>query len=190
METIPCPHCAAPIKPSATFCLACDSPLVPVDGRLSVAEPVQVDTGRPVVALVAAATVLLLLAGAVYGVMGIVRHQHAAARAAVVDDITRGTTLLVEAESGDLAACHGAGAVLASTSHALHQDCTGIVDHDPGVKVDRISVDRLDLLTSTGTARVRMTVTDSKGTRTVDRVVALVHRAQGWRLTWNGAVTV
>src|SRR4051794_22259704 len=97
VETIPCPFCAAPLKPSATFCLACDKPVVPETSRLSVGDPVEVTMGRPLVAAGVAVAVLLALGGAVYGTVGFLHHQSAESRAAVIRDVAHGTTLLLKA---------------------------------------------------------------------------------------------
>ena len=187
---IPCPFCDAPLKPSATFCLACDRPVVPETSRLSVGEPVEVKMGRPLVAVAVAVGVLLALGGTAYGAVAFLHHQSADSRAAAVHDIAHGTTLLLEAEGGDAAACRATVRVLAGQPAATRQACAGVVDHDPGIKVDKVVVDRLHLGGTTGTARVRATITDDKGTRTVDRVVDLVRQARSWRLNWNGRATV
>jgi hypothetical protein len=185
-----CPLCEAPIRPTATFCLACDNPVVPESSRLSVGDPVPVQHGRPLVGLALIAAAVLALGGTTYGAVAFVHHQHAASTAQVVHDITRGATLLVDAESGDSTACARTARVLAGPSQLLRQECTGIVDRDPGVRVDKIRVDRLDLGGRAGTARLRETVTDDRGTRTLERVVHLVHESRVWRLSWDGRTTV
>lgn len=190
METIPCPHCAAPLKPTATFCLACDNPVVPETSRLSVGDPIRVEVGRPIVGIAIIAAAVLALVGTAYGTLAFIHHQRAVSTAQVVDDIKHGTGLLVAAEGGSSTACRRTTPVLAGPGQVLRRECDGVVDEDPGVRVDKIVVDHLDLSGRTGTARVRTTVTDEHGTRTVDRVVDLVLESKVWRLKWDGHTTV
>lgn len=186
----PCPICEAPLKPSATFCLACDNPVVPETSRLSVGEPVRVQRGRPIVGISIIVAAVLTLGGTAYGTLAFIHHQRAVSTAQVVDNIKAGSRLLVAAEGGSSTACRRTTEVLAGPGEVLRQECAGVVDKDPGVRVDKIVVDRLDLEGLTGTARVRETVTDRHGTRTVDRVVDLAHEARVWRMTWDGRATV
>jgi hypothetical protein len=185
-----CPHCAAPLRPAATFCLACDRPVVDETSRLSVAEAVHVSAGRPLIGLLVVAGCLLVIGAATYGGVAFVHDRHAATRGQAVADVTRGTTLLIDAEAGRPDACRRARSVLAGPTVDLLRECLALVDHDPGARVDRVRVDRLRLHGTTGTAHVRATVGDATGTHTVDRVVALVHARRTWLMAWDGKPAV
>ena len=182
-----CPNCDAPLKPAATFCLACDRPVVEETSRLSVGDPVKVSAGRPLVAVATIAGTVLGLGALVWGGFAFVQHQHARSTAQVIHDVKRGTTLIVDAEAGQSAACQRLTSVLATpaTTGALGH-CQAIVDRDPGARVASIRVDHLSLHGQTGTARVQVSVDDSTGTHTVDQVVDLVRARRDWRMSWNG----
>ncbi|RNM15751.1 zinc ribbon domain-containing protein [Nocardioides pocheonensis] len=181
-----CPNCDAPLKPAATFCLACDRPVVEETSRLSVGEPVKVSVGRPVVGVAAVAATVLGLGALAWGGLALIHHERARSTAQVVDDVKQGTTLLVDAEAGRTAACHRSVGVLAGPASDVLAECHAILDHDPGARVASIRVDRLSLQTETGTARVRVSVDDRTGTHTLDQVVTLVHARRDWRMSWNG----
>jgi hypothetical protein len=180
-----CPHCGAPLKPAARFCLACDRPLDETS-RLSVGEPTVVSKGRPMIGAVIAAAVVLVLAGAAYGGIAFVRHQSSHSTAVVVADVERGTTLLVAAEGGQTAACRQATGVLAGPHQDIERECAAIVGADPGARITNVSVTGLDLQGLTGTAHLHATVSDAQGSHTLDRVVNLVRTHKVWRLSWDG----
>lgn len=180
-----CPHCDAPLKPAARFCLACDRP-IDETSRLSVGAPVVVAKGRPVVAILGIAAVAVALAGAAYGGLAFIHQQHHHSQALVVDDVKKGTSLIVAAESGQTAACQHAVGVLAGPGKDIERECAAIVGDDPGAKVVAVSVDKLQLQGTAGTAHLHATVTDAKGTHTIDRVVDLVRAHKVWRLSWDG----
>jgi hypothetical protein len=188
VETVPCPHCEAPLKPAATFCLECDTPVVPDSGRLSVGEPTQVHVGRPILGISMIVAAVLVLGGAAYGTLAFVHHQRTTTQA--TKDVTRGTTLLLEAEGGRAGACGKTHRTFAGPVEVVRSECAQVVDGDPGVKVDKVVVDRLSLGAKTGTARVRATISDRSGTRTVERSVNLVKESKRWRLSWDGHPTV
>ena len=181
-----CPHCDAPLKPAATFCLTCDNPVAPETSRLSVGEAVTVSVGRPLVGLAVVAGCLLALGAATYGGVAYVHHQHHQSRQQVLDDVRQGTTLLVDAEGGQSRACHRAGTVLAGLPQDIERECAAIVGDDPGARVVAVSVDRLDLQGAKGTAHVHATIADASGTHVLDRVVDLVHGRREWRMDWSG----
>jgi len=181
-----CPHCDAPLKPAATFCLACDRPVVAETSRLSVGEPVQVSVGRPIVAVASIAGVIVFLAASVWGGLAYIHHVHAKSTSLVVDDVKRATTLLIGAEGGQTHDCRRAARVLAGPVKDSVQQCDAIVGEDPGAHVTRIRVSGLDLQGEKGSARVQATVADAKGTRTVDRVIDLQRAERTWRVSWNG----
>lgn len=180
-----CPHCDAPLKPAARFCLACDRP-VDESSRLSVGESVVVSGRRPVAGLAIAAAAVLGLAGAAYGGIAFVHHQRGHSTAVVVDDVERGTTLLVAAEGGQNAACRQAAGVLAGPPKDVERECAAIVGEDPGARIGTVSVTGLDLQGLKGTAHVHATVSDAQGSHTLDRVVDLVRVHKVWRLKWDG----
>jgi hypothetical protein len=180
-----CPHCDAPLKPAARFCLACDRP-VEDTSRLSVGAPIVVSTGRPLVGLAVAAAVVLGLAGAVWGGVAFFRHLNDHSTAVVVDDVKHGTTLLVAAEGGQSSACGRLPGVLAGPPKDVERECAAIVGDDPSAKVTAVTVDRLHLQGLKGTAHVHATVSDAHGTHTIDRVVDLVRAHRVWRLQWDG----
>lgn len=181
-----CPNCDAPLKPAATFCLACDRPVVEETSRLSVGEPVTVSVGRPVVGVAAVVATALGLGALVWGGLAFIHHERARSTAQVVDDVKQGTTLLVDAEAGKTDACHRSVAVLAGPASDVLTECRAILDHDPGARVASITVDRLSLQAESGTARVRLSVDDRSGTHTLDQVVDLVRARRDWRMSWNG----
>lgn len=182
-----CPHCAAPLRPAATFCLACDRPVAEQSSRLSVAEPVQVAVGRPLVGTAVVLGSVLLVGAAAYGGVAVVRGNSDRTSARAVADVRQATTLLVDAEAGQSTACRRSEGVLAGTAGDVLSRCEGIVGHDPGAHVDSLAVDHLQLASHSGTAQVRLTVTDATGTHTVDRVVDLVeHGHRTWRMSWDG----
>jgi hypothetical protein len=180
-----CPHCDAPLKPAARFCLACDRP-VEETSRLSVGAPTVVSTGRPLVGLAVAAAVVVGLAGAVWGGVAFFRHASDHSTAVVVADVKHGTTLLVEAESGQSNACGRLPGVLAGPPKDLERECAAIVGDDPSARITAVTVDRLDLQGLRGTAHLRATVSDAQGTHSIDRVVDLVRVHKAWRFAWDG----
>lgn len=61
-----------------------------------------------------------------------------------------------------------------------------MVGSDPGLRVERVRVDRLDLHGATGSAHVRASVADSAGRHDLDEVVHLVHPGP-WLMVWDGS---
>jgi hypothetical protein len=181
-----CPYCEAPLRPAATFCLACDRPVVDESSRLSVADSVQVTVGRPLVGLLVMAACVLAIGATAYGGYALVHHEHVATTSQAVRDVTRGTTLLVEAEAGHTGACRKAETVLAGPAAQVHSECLSLVDDDPGAHAGRMKVDGLSLHGTVGTAHVRAAITDDAGTHTLDRKVDLSKVGRDWRMTWDG----
>lgn len=201
MDTIACPHCGAPIKPTATFCLACDTPVVDTERGLSVAESTPVTMGRPLVGLAIATACVLALGAAVFGTIAYVHHRHTLTADAAAANVRHGLTLLVSAESGHARACRSAERVLAAPAATVLHECRQIVGHDSGAHLDSIHVDRPQLGTDSGTAHVTETVTDGSGTHTVHEVVNLLDQASPatssgarparvWRMGWDGRPVV
>lgn len=186
VETIPCPSCGAPLKPTATFCLACDTPVADTERGLSVAQPVAVPPRRhaPVLAGAAVAGLLVLLGGTAYGTVHFFRGRHAHAEAQAGADVRRAMTLLVRAEGGQPGACRSVAAVLAGSG--LRQECLGIVDEDPGARLEDVRVDPARLGGQTGTVRLHATLVDDRRSRTLDVVCHVVDQSQQWRLQWDG----
>jgi hypothetical protein len=181
-----CPYCEAPLRPAATFCLACDRPVADENSRLSVADSVQVTVGRPLIGMLVVAACLLAVGATAYGGYALVHHEHVATRNQAVGDLTRGTTLLVEAEAGHARACQRAEALLAGSARQVRSECLALVDDDPGAHVEKVQVDRLSLHSTLGTAHVHAAITDDAGTHTVDRTVDLSKVGRDWRLAWDG----
>lgn len=181
-----CPHCDAPLRPAATYCLACDRPIVEQSSRLSVGEAVPVSVGRPLVAVLAIAGAVVVIGSLVWGYVAYVHHGNAQTAAQASADVRKGATLLVAAEGGQSDACRRSTALLAGPATGVLAQCQAIVDHDPGARVTSIRVDRVNLQGSTGTVRVRATVDDRAGAHTLDRVVDVVHVARKWRMSWDG----
>jgi hypothetical protein len=179
-----CPHCDAPLKPAARYCLACDRPL-DESSRLSVAEFTVVKRGRPIVGLLVTAVVLVVFGGVAYGAMTFVHHQRDQSSTVVVDEVKKGTTLLVAAEGGQASACQQLPVLMAGVQKIIEKECAGLVGHDPGAKVSSVTVDQLKLDGRTGSAHVRASVSDSSGTHTIDRVIALDQGSSGWHLKWD-----
>ena len=190
VETVPCPHCEAPLKPTATYCLACNTPVVPETSRLSVGEPTQVKIGRPIVGITIIAVAVLLVLGAGVGTFAFIHHRRAATTNQATKDVRRATALIVNAQAGKKSACRRMQKVMAGPVELLQAQCQQVLGHDPGVQLDKIAVDQLQLGGKTGTARVRSTVTDKAGTRNLDQVVHLVEVGKLWRLQWDGRPTV
>jgi hypothetical protein len=186
VETIPCPNCDAPLKPTATFCLACDTPVTDTERGLSVADPIPVAPTRSalVVAVAVVAGLVALLGGAVYGTVHLLHGRHAHAETQAADDVRRGVTLLVRAESGQRGACRSAAAVL--TGSDRRQECLAIVGQDPGAHLENVHVDPARLGSQTGTVRLRATLVDDHRSRSIDQVYDVVEQSQQWRLRWDG----
>lgn len=180
-----CPHCDAPLKPASTYCLACDQPVAAPTSRLSVADAVPV-RGRPQIVLAAVAISLVVLGGLIWGYVAYLHHGSAQEAAQARAYVTRGATLLVDAESGQAAACRRSTKVLAGPATAVLTQCQGLVDHDPGARVASISVDGLDLRGSTGSIHLQASIADRTGTHSVDRVVDLIRSGRLWRMKWDG----
>jgi hypothetical protein len=181
-----CPHCDAPLKPAARYCLACDRPVGEETSALSVGEAVAVSVGRPLVAVAAVAATVVVLGALVWGYVAFLHHGNGAAEAQARGDVRRGTTLLVSAEGGQPSACLRSAGVLAGPAADVVAKCQAIVDHDPGAHVASIQVDRLRLQGTTGSVRVRASIRDRTGTHALDRVVDLVHAGRAWRMSWDG----
>jgi hypothetical protein len=186
VETSPCPSCGAPLKRTATFCLACDTPVVDTERGLSVAEPVPVPPARgaPVVAVAIVAGLLVLLGGTAYGTVHLLRGRHGRAEAQAAADVRRGVTLLVRAESGEPGACRSVSALLAGSGR--RQECLGIVGKDPGAHLEDVRLDPARLEGETGTVRLHATLVDGRSSRTLDQVYAVVDQSRQWRLQWDG----
>ena len=182
---VSCPHCEAPIRPTATFCLACDTPVTDTERGLSVAEPVPVaPRSGPLLVVAAVAGILVALGGTAYGVAHFMNARHTKAETAAASDLRHAVTLLVRAESGEAGACHRVTAYLAGGGR--RQECLDIVDKDPGVHLENVRLDPAQLGSLTGTLRLRATVVDDRGTRDLDHVYNLVDEAKQWRLRWDG----
>ena len=189
VQTVPCPHCAEPVRPTATFCLACDRPIADTERGLSVADAVPTSVGRPLVGLLVGLGCVALLAGAAYGGVRIFHHAHTAEAQDARADVRRGLTLVVSAESGRSGACDQLAAVVAPPAPRTLSACRAIVGDDRNAKVDAISVGEPHLATGTGTVRVKATIADAGGTRSLDETVHLVQAGRHWRMTWNGKPT-
>lgn len=165
--------------------MACDRP-IDETSRLSVGDAVVVTKGRPLVAYLATAAVVLGLAGAAYGGLAFIHHERHHSSAVVVADVKKGTSLIVAAEGGQTSACQHAIRVLAGPAKDVERECAAIVGDDPSAKVTAMTVDKLNLVGLKGTAHVHATVSDASGTHTIDRVVDLVRAHKVWRLAWDG----
>lgn len=189
METAECPHCGAPVRPTATFCLACDRPITDTERGLSVAEPVVVPRrARPVIASVGIVAVVAVLGGSTYGLLHYVSGRHHNAEAKATADARGAVTLLVRAEGGDGHACARVGAFIAGG--AARHDCMGIVGHDRGATLADVHAAPAKLTGTTGTVRVTATVTDPRGTHSFDEVVQLAELGKLWRVRWDGTPPV
>ncbi|WP_457111449.1 hypothetical protein [Marmoricola sp. URHA0025 HA25] len=186
MQTVPCPHCSEPIRPTATFCLACDRVITDTERGLSVAEPVPASVGRPLVGLVVAAACVALLGGAAYGGVRIYRHAHVASADAARSDVRRGFRLLVSAESGQGRACDELAPVVAPPAPKTREECQAVLGEDRSAHLDTISVGTPHFGTGTGTVQVKATITDDGGTHAVDETVRLVEVGRHWRMAWDG----
>lgn len=182
---MPCPHCSEPVRPTATFCLACDRPILDTERGLSVAEAVPAAVGRPLVGLVVALACLALLGGAAYGGVRIFHNAHSAEAKEAQADVRRGLTLVVSAESGHSAACDELAPLVAPPASTSRAACEAIVGDDRDAKIDTISVGKPRLESGTGTVQVRATIADQRGTRSLDETVSLVEVARHWRMAWN-----
>lgn len=186
MQTVPCPHCSEPVRPTATFCLACDRPITDTERGLSVAEAVPASVGRPLVGLVVALACVGLLGAVAYAGVRIYGHAHTAEAKDAQDDVRRGLTLVVSAESGRSAACDELAPVVAPPAAKTRSECEAIVGDDRRAKVDAITLGRPHLGTGSGTVQVRATIADARGTRSLDETVHLTQVGRHWRMVWNG----
>jgi len=141
-----------------------------------------------VIYMLVAVAVVAVLAGSTYGVVHWItgREHHTEAQAA--SDARRAITLLVRAESGEPHACERARPLLSGTE--LRKSCTALVGHDRGVQLSDVRTSTPKLDSTAGTVRLRATVTDSRGSRTLDEVLHLTEVSSGWQLQWNGAPPV
>ena len=183
---MPCPHCSEPIRPTATFCLACDTPIADTDRGLSVAHAVPASIGRPVVGLAVALACVALLGGTAYGGLRIYRHVHAASAAQARDYVRRGLGLVVAAESGQASACKRLGSVVAPPASKALAECRAIVGDDRGARVGDVSVGQPHLGKDTGTVEVKATIDDHNGSHAVAQSVRLVEERRHWRMAWDG----
>lgn len=189
METAECPHCGAPTRPTATFCLACDQPITDTERGLSVAEATAVpQRARPVLVGVAALLVLVVVGGSTYGVVHLISGREHHTRALAASDARRALTLLVRAEAGEAHACTRIQPLLART--APPQGCAALVGHDPGVRLSDVRTATPELDSGAGTVRLTATVTDSHGTRALDEVLHVARARSTWRLQWDGTPLV
>lgn len=186
MQTVPCPHCAEPVRPTATFCLACDQPITDTERGLSVAEAVPASIGRPVVGLTIALVCLALLGGAVYGTVRILRHEHVATADEATNDVRKGLELVVSAEDGHDRACDALGPVVAPPARKTLEHCQAIVGDDRGAKLSKVSVSQPHLANGAGSVHVKATITDAHGTRALDETVRIVQVGRHWRMAWSG----
>jgi hypothetical protein len=189
VENVPCPHCSEPIRPTATFCLACDRAVVDTERGLSVAETVPGPVGRPVLGLGIALACLVVLGGAAYGGVRIYRNAHAQAAAQARSDVRHGLELVVSAESGQSSACRALGPMVAEPASTTLSKCQTIVGDDKGARLGEVNVSTPHLGNGTGTVHVRATVTDRSGTHAVDETVQLVEVRKHWRMSWDGRPT-
>jgi hypothetical protein len=190
VQTVPCPHCSEPIRATATFCLACDTPVADTDRGLSVAHAVPASVGRPVVGLAVALACVALLGGAAYGGLRIYRHAHAASATQARADVRRGLALVVSAESGQTSACHPLEAVVAPPASKALAQCRAIVGDDRSARLGNLSVGQPHLGKGAGTVDVKATIDDRSGTHTVDETVPLVEVRRHWRMAWDGRSAV
>jgi hypothetical protein len=191
VQTVPCPHCAEPVRPTATFCLACDRPIVDTERGLSVAEAVPASVGRPLVGLVVAVVCLLQLGGVAYGGIRIFRYGRNADADQAKSDVTHGLSLIVSAESGHIRACRALAPLLAEHAMITLAECHAVVGDDEGARVERVSVGTPHFATSVnGSAHLRATIIDAAGSHTIDEVVHLQEIQRHWRMVWNGKPVV
>jgi hypothetical protein len=185
VETIPCPHCGAPIKRVATFCLACDTPVVDTESGLSVGELIVVPAKpRPLLVTAILVGVLVVLGGSTYGILHFFQDRHANSESQAASDARSAVTLLVRAESGQNGACRKAAAHL--TGSGRRQECLGIVGEDPGAHLENVKLGAAHLGSKTGTVRLTATVVDDHGSRDLDRVLDLDLQGKLWLMRWDG----
>lgn len=186
MQTVPCPHCAEPVRPTATFCLACDKPITDTERGLSVAEAVPASIGRPVVGLAVLLVCVALLGGATYGGVRLFHHAHVATADQTEHDVRRGLALVVSAESGHTKACDLLPTYVAPPAPKALSECQAIVGDDKGAKLSELTVGQPHLGSDTGTVQVKATISDTGGTHALDESVRLVQVGRHWRMAWNG----
>ena len=173
------------MRPTATFCLACDTPITDTERGLSVAEPVAREVrARPWLVGVVVVGLVALIGGTTYGVMHYIstRHQHTEAHAAA--DARQAMTFLVRAESGDAHACRRAAPLLSGFKE--RQSCLAIVGRDPGAKLQDVHTDTAKVNGTAGSVRLRATVADDQGTHAIDDVLKLTEVGSDWHLVWDG----
>ena len=190
METHPCPECGAPLKPGATYCLACDTPVVDTERGLSVAEAVPVAVGRPLLGLLVIVGVIVALGGAAYGTVQYMHDRKVATAAIAAMNARDGLALVVRAESGQATACKRAPAYVAGVPKDVRRLCREVVGQVPGAQLEHVRTGTPHLAGKDGTVRITATFADHRGTKTVDRVFHLVQEGKQWRLSWNGQPVV
>jgi hypothetical protein len=181
-----CPHCDAPLRPTATFCLACNTPVADAQQGLSVAEASVVRMGRPLVGVGVLVGVLLVLGAIGYGSYAFVHDRSAAERANALTDTRLGVTMLVRAEGGSARSCRRAEAFLAGGPAAVRHKCLAIVGNDHGARLDDVRVDRPSFRSDRGTVHLTATFVDPSGSRPFDHDFAVVKQVKQWRLSWDG----
>ena len=196
METVPCPHCNAPVRPTATFCLACDTPLADIRrGGLSVADGVPVQGLFRVVGIGVGLALLLVLGGAGFGMYRLYDHAQSDAAGLADAAVNRSVRLLVEAESGRAAACHELRRVSelqrvdGASPETLSGQCRALVGRDASARLETMSIAslRISEQSHSGTARVLATIQDPSGTHRVDRTLDVVRkRDRSWVVAWDG----
>jgi len=188
VESNPCPHCGAPLRPAARFCLACDTPVEPAESsRLSIAEPEPAAPVRRLPILLAGVVAIAALAFLTVGVVHWVGRHETNAVDQAAGNAGRGLALVVDAESGRGGVCHRTWtAYVSGIGRDLRQECEALADRDPGARLEDVREDPARLGSTTGSVTVHATLADDHGTRAFTQKVDLVDVNGRWLMTWDG----
>lgn len=190
METTECANCGADLPPGAGFCRACDTPVEGAQsGRLSVAEPMPVQTRHHWLVVLSVLAVVALLGGATYGTVHMIKSRAAGAADQAARNARLGLTGLVRAEGGQVKECRRSAPYLAGSRRAETQACLAVVGSDPGAHLEDVHLGAPQLASQTGTVRMTATFVDDTGSHAFDRTVHLVDQGGQWLVSWDGHQT-
>ncbi|HET6154623.1 MAG TPA: hypothetical protein VFE15_16895 [Marmoricola sp.] len=187
-NTKQCTNCGATMSARSTYCLECDTPVSPEEpDGLSVAESHVTKTGKPIVAISIFLAIVVVLVGATYGVMGIVKKH---ARSQVSANVVKGVQVLVHSEDGFPAACRFTDHFVAGPEKTTKPPCVAIASDDPGALFKRLHVTSTTYSGSHGTVTVRGTLNDNEGSRVMSLNIKVVKVAGTWYIDWDGSPLV